>query len=314
MGKRENVCYDPHGKRFEEREFFHVCTNGNCISWMFQDEQDFIAGINRIGLCKLISGVDVIDFTLMDNHVHFLLYAYKHECEIFINRYKQLLSTWIKNKYDLNNHLKYLESKIILIPNRNALLELVAYIDRNPIVAGYRYLPGEYKWGAARFFFKEAVSESLKTSEFGKVSNYNKVSDYSKEQIAKILRTKTVIPSNWEINDAGMLNPKCFLNVSFVESMFQTPARYLYFISKKLEGQIDLSIGDSNQRKFIPDHEMRNIANQLATSLFNCNNVATLNFKSRITLAKKLKFEYAATTRQISRMLNLDADSLKAFV
>lgn len=300
MCESERVYFDSR-----EKGFFHVCTNGNCISWMFRDDQDFIAGVNRIGLCKLTSGVDILDYTLMDNHVHFLLYALKTECEVFINRYKQLLSTWIKNKYNLDNHLKCLDSQVIPVANRNALLELVAYIDRNPSVAGIKYLPYYYRWGAARYFFRETGWKN---------SGFRNVGDLSKDEIGKILKSRTTIPSNWEIDENGMLNPECFLNVSFVESLFQTPLRYLYFLSKKLEGQIDLTLDNSNQRKFIPDQELRNIVEQLAASLFNCNKIASLDFKSRITLAKKLKHEYAASIKQISRMLNLDADSLKGFI
>ena len=170
-----------------EKGFFHVCTNGKCISWMFKDDEDFVAGINRTGLCKLASGADIIDYTLMDNHVHFLLYALKTECEVFINRYKQMLSTWIKNKYGLSNHLKCLDSKIIPVPNRDALLDVIAYIDRNAVVAGYKYLPGEYRWGAARFFYKEKENDRRISYEF------RKVSEFRKDQIAKILMTKVVI-------------------------------------------------------------------------------------------------------------------------
>ena len=51
--------------------YYHVCTDGAAISWMFQDEQDFIAGINRIAICHLKTCVSVIAYVLMDNHVHF---------------------------------------------------------------------------------------------------------------------------------------------------------------------------------------------------------------------------------------------------
>ena len=60
-------------EHYDRSGFFHVCTDGTVLPWMFKDQQDFIAGINRIGICKIISGVYVFVFTLMDNHVHFLL-------------------------------------------------------------------------------------------------------------------------------------------------------------------------------------------------------------------------------------------------
>ena len=55
--------------------YFHICTDGRKLPWMFQDDDDFIAGINRIGLCYLKTGVIIIAYVLMDNHVHFVLYG-----------------------------------------------------------------------------------------------------------------------------------------------------------------------------------------------------------------------------------------------
>ena len=74
----------------ERREgfgFYHVCTNGTVLPWMFKCEEDFIGGVNRIAVCKVISGVEVWTFTLMDNHVHFLLYGTFEMCKLFIVRY-----------------------------------------------------------------------------------------------------------------------------------------------------------------------------------------------------------------------------------
>lgn len=52
--------------------YFHVCTDGRSLPWMFQDESDFIAGVNRIGICYLRTDAKVIAYVLMDNHVHFV--------------------------------------------------------------------------------------------------------------------------------------------------------------------------------------------------------------------------------------------------
>ena len=87
-------------KRFQEEGYFHVCTNGNSLPWMFKDDDDFIAGINRIGICKISTGVDVIDYTLMDNHVHFLLYGTITQSQQFLTKYKLLLGKWIQNRYN----------------------------------------------------------------------------------------------------------------------------------------------------------------------------------------------------------------------
>ena len=74
----------------DDHGFFHVCTNGTVLPWMFKDNEDFIYGMNRIGICHLLTGITVLVFTLMDNHVHFILYGTREKCRMFIDKYKLL--------------------------------------------------------------------------------------------------------------------------------------------------------------------------------------------------------------------------------
>ena len=59
--------------------YFHVCTDGRALPWMFQDESDFIAGVNRIGICHLRTGVKIIAYVLMDNQYHNQLPHISHQ-------------------------------------------------------------------------------------------------------------------------------------------------------------------------------------------------------------------------------------------
>ena len=138
--------------------YYHVCTDGAAISWMFQDEQDFIAGINRIAICHLKTCVSVIAYVLMDNHVHFVLYGTMPQCKSFITLYKRLTGKWILLKYGIGDYLKHLPTDILHIDSEERLLNTIAYLDRNPLVAGFAKLPGEYPWGSARCYFRDKSS------------------------------------------------------------------------------------------------------------------------------------------------------------
>lgn len=70
-------------KGLNSKEYFHVCEDGRMHTWMFQDESDFIAGVNRMGICCLRTSVKVIAYVLMDNHVHFVLCGTMPECKRF---------------------------------------------------------------------------------------------------------------------------------------------------------------------------------------------------------------------------------------
>ena len=109
--------------------YFHICTDGRKLPWMFQDDDDFIAGINRIGLCYLKTGVIIIAYVLMDNHVHFVLYGTMLQCKSFINTYKRLTGIWILNKQGIGDYLRLLPTEIIRIENEESLLNNRTILD-----------------------------------------------------------------------------------------------------------------------------------------------------------------------------------------
>jgi len=288
-------------KNSDSAAYYHVCTDGNALAWMFKDTEDFIAGVNRIGICAFETCIQIIAFILMDNHVHFLLYGTLPKCKEFITRYKTLTGKWISSKYQLKEYLKHLPSEFILIESEEQLLDTIAYIDRNSIVAGGRYLPSEYPWGSARYMFRER-----------RIPCGRHISEMSKKEVHESLNTWSTLPEDWMVDDQGMLIPeRCFINIDFIEGLFRSPTRYLYHLSRKLEGKIEMQQGI---RAFIPDKELRPVTEELAKKLFGKSKVKDLDFNSKILLARKLRYDYASTPKQISRMLSMDSEILSKFI
>lgn len=290
-----------------EKSFFHVCTDGCALAWLFKDEHDYIKGTNHIAICSLTTGVTVISYVLMDNHVHFVLQGTMPMCKDFINRFKHLTGKYIFSKYSIKGHLRGLPARIIPIKDEEYLLAVLAYVDRNPIVAGYRSLPNEYHWGSARLVFRENNSRNTK-GEFSTT-----ITMLPARQRRIILGTHHNLPSHWTVDADGMIDPTCFTATRIQENLFKTPARYIYFLSRKLEGDIDSSIYSST-KSFIPDKELRYFISRMAKELFDCNDVRILNISSRLAIARKLRYEYASSQKQIARMLHLNLEILKGYV
>lgn len=288
-------------KNSDSAAYYHVCTDGNALAWMFKDTEDFIAGVNRIGICAFETCIQIIAFILMDNHVHSVLYGTLPKCKEFITRYKTLTGKWISSKYQLKEYLKHLPSEFILIESEEQLLDTIAYIDRNSIVAGGRYLPSEYPWGSDRYMFRER-----------RIPCGRHISEMSKKEVHESLNTWSTLPEDWMVDDQGMLIPeRCFINIDFIEGLFRSPTRYLYHLSRKLEGKIEMQQGI---RAFIPDKELRPVTEELAKKLFGKSKVKDLDFNSKILLARKLRYDYASTPKQISRMLSMDSEILSKFI
>ena len=287
--------------------YYHVCTKGEDLPWMFRDEFDFIAGINRIGFCVLSVNVTVVDFILMDTHVHFILNGSLPICKDFINKYKQMTGKWVSHRHNIANHLAKVDTTIVPVGSDEALMEEIAYVDRNSIMAGYRCMPTEYRWGMSRYFFKDTLSMNAL------LAGFEKIGERSLKILKKQLSTRVDIPRDWEIDKSGMINPRCFVDYRIVESIYRSPNRYLYFLAKKLEGKIDMKLSQGVS-SFIPDKEMRSITDSLTREMFGLEKKGLLNMSQRIQMAKKLRYEYGATHKQISRMLNVDVNILKGFV
>ena len=287
----------------DSKGYFHVCTDGRSLPWMFKDESDFIAGVNRIGICCLRTGAKVVAYVLMDNHVHFVLRGTMPKCKEFITLYKQLTGTWIHVKYGLNDYLRLLPTSILLLDTEERLLNTIAYIDRNSIVAGYRYLPTEYPWGSARYVFKDSTGKD----------DTRPLSTMTRRTQRTLLGTRIMLPGEWKVDSKGMLCPDSFLDTSVIESYFKTPARYAYFLAKKWEGAVEQEM-ESSQKIFVPDIELREIVRKMVLQDYGKRRVTDLDAHARLSIARKLRYRYASTLKQISRMVHLDRSALEGFV
>ena len=288
-----------------ETGYFHICTDGTRLPWMFRDTEDFIAGINRIGICKFMTGIEVICFILMDTHIHIILYGDVIKCKEFINLFKRLTGIWIKQKYDISEHLKDIPIEIIPINNEESLLNAIAYIDRNSIVGGYRFLATEYPWGTSRLIFKEQAQAST--------ASIRKLSELSQKEQWLVLKSRIGLPQDWKIDSKGMLDITSFIDVSKLESIFKSPARYTYFLAKKLEGIVESEFKNARSA-YQPDKEIRQVTMRICKEMFGHEDVKSLDTKSKLNIARKLRYDYLSTRKQISRMVFLNEEMLKGFV
>ena len=290
---------------FGEAGFFHVCTDGGALPWMFQDNKDFISGVNRIGVCSFLSNVKVVSFVLMDNHVHFVLQGTMPSCKEFITRYKHLTGKYIYSRYSIKGHIRGVSARIIPIVDNDNLRAVISYIDRNPVVAGYKSLPVEYPWGSARYVFRENP-ETCKEKMLV-------IGTIPVRQRDRLLGTRVILPEDWQVDSSGMIYPPCFFDGGIIEAVFKSPTSYIYHLAKKMEGEIDAVIC-SGSRSFIPDKELRPVVMQLAADMFGNSDIRILNLSSRLMIARKLRYEYASTHKQIARMLHLDVEMLRGYV
>ena len=71
------------GQKIYIKNCWHFSTDGNAVDHIFYDDDDFIAGMNRVYIVVKGYNVVILAFSLMDTHVHFVLYGTFEECNRF---------------------------------------------------------------------------------------------------------------------------------------------------------------------------------------------------------------------------------------
>ena len=69
-----NIPYQK-GTNIQVKDCWHFTTDGNSIDVIFEDDQDFQDGMNRVFVVSRDYRVLILAFCLMDTHIHFILYG-----------------------------------------------------------------------------------------------------------------------------------------------------------------------------------------------------------------------------------------------
>jgi putative transposase len=141
----------PRTKRgcFSKRFYYHVYNRGNWKLPVFLDTQDYYFFLKKM---KILSrqdrcNINIGAYCLMDNHYHLVI---KQLSKVSLSKFMQRLITsysmYLNKKYHRVGHTFQGRFKARLIRSRNDLEHLIAYIQRNPVIAGYVRSSSDYRW------------------------------------------------------------------------------------------------------------------------------------------------------------------------
>jgi len=292
----------------DESHFYHSCSKGLKEEILFASEKEFIAGMNRIGICLLHckregKPVAVISFCLLSNHVHFILHGSEDACRLFMEKYRRLTSIWIANHREEKLHEK-IEVGQWLVPDREKLQEKIIYVLRNAMDAGNGLVPHGYRWCSANLIFFDN-SYTLR--------DFRKISDLGSREYARIFNTKEQLPGSWLVGTDGLIWPGCYTNYKAAEKQFGDPRRLISVMSRYnivKEGMWE----EMQDFVSVPDGDIRDRAKEIMQKLFEKEFISRCSFDERILMAKMLKKEYRCNYKQLARILRLKIEDLQSLV
>ena len=135
-------------------EFWFVTTDHLTNRVWFRDEEDFKVGMNFVAVLVVALSVDVLAFSLMSNHVHFILSCTKEEAALFIRLFKTRYSQYSSGKYGMTELLRLNPVDFKQLNAGDESLErAIAYVQMNSVAANICLHPSQYPWGTGSCFF-----------------------------------------------------------------------------------------------------------------------------------------------------------------
>ena len=294
FSEKESICE----REFEmSGPFWHLFTDGRNAQNIFQVEKDLELGtmLFSVSCCKN-PDVRIITFEIMNNHLHFILSGEEYRCRQMFCKIKERLNRYLKTKGQALDFSRF-DCSLVRITDLKMLRNEIIYVNRNGYVARHDCTPFTYPWGAGAAFFNNIIRLIPST-------RYSELTIRQKREICK---SKDIdLPGDLRVYN-GVILPSSYCILKKAEQMFRDPHHYFNMLSKNWEAYSEIAkrLGDTIT---ITDEEMYGAVCALSTKEFGCKNPRLLSPENKVMLARRMKSEYNASSKQIRSILKLNQD------
>ncbi len=135
-------------RRISESGYYHVILKGVNGQDIFMDDGDRWRMLYTLMKYSRETGVKIVVFCLMTNHIHLLVCA-PEKLDLFVQKLACSYVAYFNKKYERSGHLFQNRYKSIPIDNEAYFLEVARYILQNPEKAGLG-ATNRYRWSSWR--------------------------------------------------------------------------------------------------------------------------------------------------------------------
>lgn len=289
------------------RNCWHFCTDGQAIDVLFKDEEDFRYGMNLIFVMFKQFKVVILAFSLMDTHIHFILYGEFDECNRMMHEYLRRLSIYIRHKYGERKKLRKCPLSHQLIDTVFYLKAAICYTLKNAPVGGLHYSAVDYPWSSGPLYFRTITGWSRPVW-------YDSLTDeiiYGRS-VRRLFHTQDIKKEKSLIVKMidGLVFPGEYVAYEIVEKIFRSHKGFNYFMCISKDSDVE-SRGGAISNLTMPIQEMRQHKAEICQRLFGVSSIKTLDTAKRLLLARTLKSKFNSSTKQICRLCGLVYDEVK---
>lgn len=271
---------------------YHVCTLPLESDVLFLTDEDYATVLVFIAIAAWRSGVRVLAYAIMSNHIHVIVAG--DNPLLFFSILKDKLLRYLSKQgrarilsgWDCGN-------PIPIVSNYQARAE-IAYVVRNPYVVRKDVNPLSYYWCSGFLYFNPFLKYLPGEAAYGFSLRRRRDLSHSREGD---------LPPG--ITFAGkVVNPASFVDIQAVETLFGNARAFTVSVFKSVEQQIETA-ERLGEKPVLPDEETVQIAYRMAKEEFGKVKYSDLSTDQRITLAKRLKYECQSSNGQIARVTKL---------
>ena len=282
--------------------YYHLVVESFEKGELFNNDSQFVAGMNTVALVQFVFKVVILVFDLMVNHAHFLVRCTGSAAvDFFIAFKKRINSVLVADGFPpLPDDLGF---KLIPIDVNDPyqLKDVAVYIPRNPYKANSRITPSGYIWSSNYLIF----------SDLNKLIQKKPLKDYTSSKMRKVLKSKTVLPEDYLFNEnLGIILPESYVATTDVERVIGTSWNYCDRIVRNMDAYVRIAekIGD---RIVINDNELGTIIYSICKNKYGVKSYLELSLRDRCSLAVRLAKDYNIEPKRICRKLSIERSVLE---
>lgn len=264
---------------------------------LLKDEEDNKTAWNYLALCAWRAGVQVVAFVLMSNHIHVQITCRDiKSAQKLIRHFKQLLSTYLRNKYGLSKVMHCTNDSISLIDSVQYLRNCIAYIFRNPVSAKLCARPEDYKWSSYHSSFSVELEDKYS----------KKVCDLTYTEKRNLLKTGGDLTScPLFINTEGYIVLESFVKNEILARTFRHSGKsFLYHLGCCNDAKMEYELVYQPLMN-VTDYDMYDMISKYVAQRFPNKQLSELTTSEKCSILKSLFFNYKTTIPQLSRIMGL---------
>lgn len=292
---------------------WHFYTDGNAVDRLFDDREDFKDGMNRIFTVGRKYRLFILAFSLMDTHVHFVIYGDFDECNRFMHEYVRLTSIQLANRHNEKGKLKNNCISHQKITDDYYLKSVICYVIKNPPAGGLPYTAYDYPWGSGGLYFR---NQGLWNTPFWKeyLENDTRLLKYLNQLNIREKRSFFKSRQNDHTENAIIIEdiifPGEYVAYEMVEKLFKTHKSFNYFMCRTKDEDIE-KIDGIITKVTIPIQELRQHRKEICQEIFGQKSMKELDVAERLKIGRIIKFRFKCSVKQICRVCGLIYEDVK---